>query len=170
MPRTTQRKTLVNLCHVVAYSGIEANSAHYPGTIQNWVVWFDRDGSHVQPYTTHKRRVVIQNQCGGDWTTRGWNSAHLPLRYWSYCQNGGLWFTLRRSVSRSTLQGNRWTLVGVLRFYQNRNRKQRWVFSDSYDEKNSIHFMDPRVSLLCSQEPATCPYSTMNSLRSSTAL
>jgi len=62
------------------------------------------------------------------------------------------------------------TLVGILRFYQNRNRKQSRVFSDSYDEKNSTHFMDPRVSLLCSQQPATCPYSTMNSLRPSTAL
>jgi hypothetical protein len=31
MPRTTQTKTFVYLCHVVAYSGMEANTAHYPG-------------------------------------------------------------------------------------------------------------------------------------------
>jgi len=49
------------------------------------------------------------------------------------------------------------TLVCVLRFYQHRNRKQRRVFNDSYDEKIFTHFMDPRVSLLCSQERATCP-------------
>jgi len=42
---------------------------------------FARDGSHVQPYTQKKRRGALQNQCGGDRTTRESNSVHLPLRY-----------------------------------------------------------------------------------------
>jgi len=76
MPRTTQIKTSVYLCHVMAYSGMEANSAHYLGT----VVWFAQDGSHVQPYTQQERRGVLQNQCGSKRITRESNSAHL-LRY-----------------------------------------------------------------------------------------